>query len=71
MAGLIDNVLDFARGRLGGGLSVTRTIDPSLESMLEQTVAEMRTIWPDRVVQSRFALDRPVACDGRAIQFWS
>ena len=29
----------------------------------EQTVAEMRTIWPDRVVQSRFALDRPVACD--------
>ena len=58
MAGLIDNVLDFARGRLGGGFSVTRTVDPALESMLEQTVAEMRTIWPDRVVQSRFALDR-------------
>ena len=42
MAGLIDNVLDFARGRLGGGFSVTRTVDPGLVSMLEQTVAEMR-----------------------------
>jgi signal transduction histidine kinase len=67
MAGLIDNVLDFARGRLGGGFSITRTVDPALESMLEQTVAEMRTIWPDRVVQSRFALDRSVACDSARI----
>jgi signal transduction histidine kinase len=72
MAGLIDNVLDFARGRLGGGLSVTRTVDPELEAMLEQTVAEMRTVWPDRIVQSRFALNKPVACDsGRIAQLLS
>jgi signal transduction histidine kinase len=67
MAGLIDNVLDFARGRLGGGFSVTRTVDPDLEAMLEQTVAEMRAVWPDRTVQSRFALNGPVACDSARI----
>jgi signal transduction histidine kinase len=67
MAGLIDNVLDFARGRLGGGFSVTRTVDTGLKPMLEQTVAEMRAVWPDRVVQSHFALDRPVACDSARI----
>jgi signal transduction histidine kinase len=72
MAGLIDNVLDFARGRLGGGLSVTRTVDPDLEAMLEQTVAEMRAVWPDRIVQSRIALNKPVACDsGRIAQLLS
>jgi signal transduction histidine kinase len=72
MAGLIDNVLDFARGRLGGGLSVTRAVDPDLEAMLEQTVAEMRAVWPDRIVQSRFALSKPVACDsGRIAQLLS
>ena len=32
MAGLIDNVLDFARGRLGGGFSVIRTVDPRSEA---------------------------------------
>ena len=67
MAGLIDNVLDFARGRLGGGFSVTKAVDPGLKAMLEQTVAEMRTVWPDRVVQSHFALDHPVACDSARI----
>ena len=72
MAGLIDNVLDFARGRLGGGLSVTRTVDPDLKAMLEQTVAEMRAVWPDRIVQSRIALNKPVACDsGRIAQLLS
>jgi signal transduction histidine kinase len=30
MAGLIDNVLDFARGRLGGGFAVHRLPDPTL-----------------------------------------
>ena len=28
MAGLIDNVLDFARARLGGGFAVIKAVDP-------------------------------------------
>jgi signal transduction histidine kinase len=72
MAGIIDNVLDFARGRLGGGISVTRVVDDRLETMLEQVIAEMRTAWPDRVIHSDIALDRPVACEsGRLAQLLS
>jgi signal transduction histidine kinase len=67
MAGLIDNVMDFARGRLGGGLSLTPVVDPDFEKMLEQVIAEVRTAWPSRVIQSEFALNRPVACDGARI----
>jgi signal transduction histidine kinase len=67
MAGLIDNVMDFARGRLGGGLSLTRAIDAGLEAMLEQVIAEVRAAWPDRAIRSELALSRPVACDGARI----
>jgi signal transduction histidine kinase len=67
MAGLIDNVMDFARGRLGGGLSLTRVVDPHLETTLEQVIAEARAAWPDRDIRSELALSRPVACDGARI----
>jgi signal transduction histidine kinase len=72
MAGLIDNVLDFARGRLGGGLSINRVADAGLATMLEQVVAEVRTAWPGRAVDCDLALNRPVNCDGaRVAQMFS
>ena len=67
MAGLVDNVLDFARGRLGGGLSLTRDVHADLEPTLKQVIAELRTAWPDRVIESMFALNRPVTCDSARI----
>jgi signal transduction histidine kinase len=42
MAGLIDDVLDFARGRLGGGLELDRDAAGPLGPALEQVVAELR-----------------------------
>jgi signal transduction histidine kinase len=63
MAGLIDNVLDLARGRLGGGLPVKRDADAALEPALEQVVAELRAVWPERVIDARFDLTEAVACD--------
>lgn len=41
MSGLIDNVLDFARGRLGGGLTLSRDADEPLEPILNQVIAEL------------------------------
>jgi signal transduction histidine kinase len=67
MAGLIDNVLDFARGRLGGGLSLVQTVDSGLETVLEQVIAEMRTAWPDRDIHAEIVLSRPVVCDSARI----
>ena len=56
MAGLIDNVMDFARGRLGGGLTLDRDAAQPVELMLRQVVAELQSNAPDRVIEFRFAL---------------
>lgn len=67
MADLIDNVLDFARGRLGGGFNVERRVDPDLPEMLQQVVSELRTAHPERIIVADVLLSRPVACDSRRI----
>jgi signal transduction histidine kinase len=67
MAGLIENVMDFARGRLGGGLSLNRALSPGMEAMLEQVIAEARIAWPNRLIQPAVVLNRPVVCDSARI----
>jgi signal transduction histidine kinase len=63
MSGLIDNVLDFARGRLGGGLTLNRTAGEPLEEVLEQVVAELRMSSPERIIDVELAIAEPVNCD--------
>jgi sigma-B regulation protein RsbU (phosphoserine phosphatase) len=63
MAGLIDNVLDFARGRLGGGISLSRNTNTSIEPVLQQVVDELRTAMPDRRIESDFRITQPINCD--------
>jgi signal transduction histidine kinase len=67
MAGLIDNVLDFARGRLGGGFAVDRHPDPALPQALEQVITELRTARSDRVIASDIVLDEVVSVDSRKV----
>jgi signal transduction histidine kinase len=67
MAGLIDNLMDFARGRLGGGFTLTRVVEPKLETTLEQTVSEMRITYPERSIICDFELRQPVSCDAPRI----
>ena len=67
MAGLIDDVLDFARGRLGGGLTLDRNADESLEPVLRQVVAELHAAVPDRDIDIAIVLTEPVDCDRRRI----
>jgi signal transduction histidine kinase len=63
MSGLIDDVLDFARGRLGGGLVLDRMAAIALLPTLEQVVAECASAWPHRQVQTDFTALGPVTCD--------
>jgi phosphoserine phosphatase RsbU/P len=56
-------VLDFARGRLGGGLTLTRTAGQLLQPVLEQVVAELRIVAPDRELVTEFSITEPVDCD--------
>ena len=67
MSVLIDNVLDFARGRLGGGISLNRSTDRALEPMLHQVVSEFRTSQPERMIKTEFAITGKVNCDGNRI----
>jgi signal transduction histidine kinase len=72
IAGLIDDVLDFARGRLGGGLPLKRDADAPIEPVLTQVISELRAGWPDRAIDARFALPDPVNCDpARLAQLFS
>jgi phosphoserine phosphatase RsbU/P len=63
MASMIDNVLDFARGRLGGGITLERDARAPLEPVLAQVVDELRLASPGRVIEAEFAIDEPVNCD--------
>lgn len=62
MAGLIDNVLDFARARLGGGWTL-HLEEQNVEPIVAQVVAEMRTALPDRKIESLVQAPQPVNCD--------
>jgi signal transduction histidine kinase len=66
MAALISNILDFARGRLGGGLTLERS-DTPLEPVLKQIIAELQTVHPGRAIAAEFHLTQPVVADSNRI----
>lgn len=67
MVDLTNNLLDFARGRLGHGLTLERSVDKPLAPALEQVVAELRAAWPERRIDLEIAIDSPVRCDRERI----
>ncbi|MCK1513907.1 PAS domain-containing sensor histidine kinase [Bradyrhizobium sp. 190] len=71
MAKMIDSVMDLARGRLGGGISVSKSIT-GIEPVLDHVVAELATAHPDRGIETQFELETPVFCDpARIAQLFS
>jgi signal transduction histidine kinase len=68
---LVDNLMDLARGRLGGGIPASRkpeVLGPALVHVLD----ELRTTSPDRVIDSQLSLSEPINCDvGRICQLLS
>jgi signal transduction histidine kinase len=72
MSELINDVMDFARGRLGSGVSVDRAAAAPLEPVLRQVIAELQTRFPDRTINASIMLSDPIACDqGRVAQLFS
>lgn len=63
MNALIENTLDFARGRLGGGFATTCDSDEPLEPVLLQIIEELRIVHPGIDVVTDFYLPEPVDCD--------
>lgn len=71
MSALINDVLDFARGRLGGGLAVV-VGEANLTAVLAQVAGEISAGYPEREIDMQVAIGRPVTVDsGRIGQMFS
>jgi len=63
MGGLIDNVLDFARARMGGGIALERRPATDLGPALRQVVDELRATEPGRDIALHLDLAAPAMVD--------
>jgi signal transduction histidine kinase len=63
MSALIDDVLDFARGRLGGGIGVELTEVQNINTGLTTVVQELQDAQPECKIISSISVDRSVRCD--------
>jgi sigma-B regulation protein RsbU (phosphoserine phosphatase) len=63
MAGLISDVMDFARARLGSGIAIHATDGSGLEAELRQVIDEVRTAHPDREIMATIGLQTSASCD--------
>jgi hypothetical protein len=68
MSRLIDDVLDFARGRLGSGMGILLSQSDDLATALADVVAELRAANPGRTVLEQISIERRVNCDRGRIQ---
>ena len=62
MAGLVDNVMDLARSRLGGGIDLDLA-DCDLATTLHNVIDELRLAHPDREIEVDIALPPTVLVD--------
>lgn len=65
MNDLIEDLLDLARGRLGGGITLERQQEVNLREELEQVIAEMRSI-SSCPIETRLEIG-PVHCDRKRL----
>lgn len=66
MEELIVNVMDFARVRLGGGMSIELT-PIAIEPIITHVVEEIKSIFPERSVSTVFNINQAIACDSSRI----
>jgi signal transduction histidine kinase len=72
MSRLIDDVLDFARGRLGSGIGARMAVEADLGAALMEVALESGAAHPEREIKTRIDIARPVRCDlARAQQLLS
>lgn len=67
MTRMIDDVLDFARGHLGGGIPATPTRN-DLGQLCRDTVDELATVYPLRAIQLELAGDLRGTWDGERLR---
>lgn len=68
MSRLIDDILDFAKGRLGGGFELHLSDVHDVAEALREVVAEHQLSHPDRELIVEIDAGRPVRCDRGRLQ---
>lgn len=68
MSALISDVLDFAHGRLGGGIQARLERVNDLPDALVAVVTELRDAHPQRIIECRLDPCRGVRCDRARVQ---
>jgi signal transduction histidine kinase len=63
MSALIDDVLDFARGRLGGGIGLDLTDVEDINTGLATVIQELQDAQPECEIISHISVNRAVRCD--------
>jgi signal transduction histidine kinase len=73
MEALIDNMLDFARGKLGEGIQLKKeNANKKLLDSLHQVIREIKLISPHREIEINFHLEEGINCDtNRVSQLFS
>jgi signal transduction histidine kinase len=54
MTGLVENVMDLARARLGAGIEVIPDGNRDVAAILDQVIEELRTAQPERKIESTY-----------------
>jgi signal transduction histidine kinase len=72
IAALVDDMVDFTRGRMGGGIALALRPETELAQVFEQIVAELRAIHPHQTIHVRMQPIGTILCDaGRMGQLLS
>jgi signal transduction histidine kinase len=64
---LVEDVLDFARGRLGSGIRVNLAACADLGEALQHVVNEIQRVHPERVLNTRLGSIQGLVCDRNRI----
>jgi signal transduction histidine kinase len=72
MSALVDDLVDFTRGRMGGGIAVNLRPESALDVQLGQVIAELRAIHPEADIVAIIQPAISLRCDaGRLCQLLS
>jgi signal transduction histidine kinase len=72
ISALVDDVVDFTRGRMGGGIALELRREDTLHLAFEQVIEELRGVHPGRRIEARLQPVTTLLCDrGRMSQMLS
>ena len=67
MTELTADILDFARGKLAGGVPLRQVQDDNFEAILSHVIEELRTVHPEREIKVDIAIEKPLFCDSARV----